>query len=214
MQHADPSVRFSRTIRASSQHVTVLRATPPGRPHVKSTYFVRCGLAVAIALLSGCSLFHFHRSPHPAAHVTGNVSVAPVSDFVYLPAVKGHVSENRIANTAVSGIVMKSNINAAVHQAVLRDLNGVGVHTGSEKRVLSATIVTFVVDDIHAPAIWTLKMRYVVTDVPSQQVIYESTRTVEREAAKFTNTTLALDDIVKLSINELVADSAFIKAIN
>ena len=178
-----------------------------------------CGAVLLPMLLSACSWSWFglnsHASTmHARAHGTGSLSVAPARDFAYLPARDGHISANRIENTGMTGLVLKDDIAVVVRDDVANSLRVAGFRIDDGKRVLSGTIETFTVDDTRSPALWTLKMRYVVTDAASQKVMFSTTRTVKQKSPKFTNNTIAIDDTVKLSVDALIDDPGFIKAVN
>jgi hypothetical protein len=70
------------------------------------------------------------------------------------------------------------------------------------------------VDDTRSPALWTLKMRYVVTDAATQKVVFSTTKTVKQKSPKFTSSTIAIEDTVKLSVDALIGDPGFVKAVN
>jgi hypothetical protein len=189
------------------------------RSPLRSLVLNGCGAVLLPMLLSACSWSWFglnsHASTtHARAHGTGSLSVAPARDFAYLPARDGHISANRIENTGMTGLVLKDDIAVVVRDDVANSLRVAGFRIDDGKRVLSGTIETFTVDDTRSPALWTLKMRYVVTDAASQKVMFSTTRTVKQKSPKFTNNTIAIDDTVKLSVDALIDDPGFIKAVN
>jgi len=167
-------------------------------------------------MLSACSWswFGLNSSPRAAAQPTGWLSVAPAHDFAYMPARSGRVSPNRIENTAMTGIVLKSDISEAVRNGIVSRLQIAGFHLDEGKRILSGSIENFTVDDARSPAFWTLKMRYVVTDAATQKVVFSTTRTVRQKSPKFTSNTIAIEDTVKLSVDALIGDPGFIKSVN
>lgn len=131
-----------------------------------------------------------------------------------MPARSGHVSPNRIENTAVSSIVIKQDIDEAVRANIVHELQLAGIHVAEGARVLSGTIEGFSVDDLRSPAQWTLTIRYVVTDTATGNVIYEATKTVQHQSPKFTSNSIAISDIVKSSVGALIRDPAFAKTVN
>jgi hypothetical protein len=170
-------------------------------------------------MLSACSWSWFGlndaaHSPHAAAHVTGWLSVAPARDFPYMPARNGQVSPNRIENTAMTGIVLKNDINETVRDSIASRLQVAGFHLTEGRKVLSGSIEKFSVDDERSPASWTLKMRYVVTDTATRQVVFSTTRTVRQKSPKFTSNIIAIEDTVKLSVDALINDPGFVKSVN
>ncbi|HEX7907051.1 MAG TPA: hypothetical protein VF534_03045 [Paraburkholderia sp.] len=176
-----------------------------------------CGVIALPLMLSACSWSWFGLNPsahRAAAHPTGWLSVAPARDFAYIPARNGQVSPNRIENTAMTGIVLKDDINEIVHNGIVSSLQIAGFHLNEGKRILSGSIEKFTVDDTRPTTYWTLQMRYVVTDAATQTVVYTTTKTVTRKSPKFTSNTIAIEDTVKLSVDALISDAGFVKAVN
>jgi hypothetical protein len=185
-------------------------------PHgVKPSSFVRYGLLSTALLLSACCFFGRHRARTDAlTHLNGSLSVAPAYDFVYAPAAAGRVSPNRIENTAMSSITLKKNIDVCVHDAVAINLKRAGLDTADSKRVLTARIETFSVEDARSPAWWTLTLRYSLVDADTKRVLYMSTKTVRQEFRTFTNNTIALEDIVRANVATLLDDPEFAQAVH
>jgi hypothetical protein len=176
-----------------------------------------CGAIALPLMLSACSWSWFglnSSAPRVASHPTGSLSVAPARDFDYVPARSGRVSPNRIENTAMTGIVLKEDVNGAVRNGVANSLQIAGFRLNDHKRVLSGSIEAFSVDDTRSPAFWTLKMRYVVTDTATRKVVFSTIKTVKQKSPKFTSSTIAIEDTVKLSVDALIGDPGFVKAVN
>ncbi|ALE57564.1 hypothetical protein C8K18_109235 [Paraburkholderia sp. GV068] len=177
-----------------------------------------CGAVALPLMLSACSWSWFglnsHSAPRAAASSTGWLSVAPARDFAYMPAVDGRVSPNRIENTAMTVVVLKNDISETVRESVASRLKVVGFHLDDRRKLLSGSIEKFSVDDVRTPALWTLQMRYVVTDAVTHKVVFSTTKTVKRKSPKFTSNTVAIEDTVKLSVDALVKDAGFINAVN
>nr|WKF60494.1 hypothetical protein HUO10_005015 [Paraburkholderia busanensis] len=168
-------------------------------------------------MLSACSWSWFGLNCTPrasAVHATGSLSVAPPRDFTYVPAVNGHVSPNRIENTAMTGLVLKGDVNEAVRNGIARSLAISGFHLDTGTRVLSGSIEKFTVDDERSPTYWTLKMHYVVTDTTTRKVVFSTTKTVRQKSPKFTSNTIAIEDTVKLSVDALIGDPGFVRSVN
>lgn len=168
-------------------------------------------------MLSACSWSWFGlNSPqqHVATHSTGRLCVAPARDFAYMPARSGRVSPNRIENTAMTGIIMKNDVNEMVRNSVANRLQVAGFHLDQGTRVLSGSIENFTVDDERSPAFWTLKMHYVVTDMATRKVVFSTTQTVRQKSPKFTSNAIAIEDTVKLSVDTLIGDPGFVKSVN
>ncbi|HEY2023485.1 hypothetical protein [Paraburkholderia sp.] len=187
-------------------------ASPP-----RSAILKRCGTVLLPLMLSACSWSWFglnSSAQHTRTHATGSLSVAPARDFLYLPARDGRISPNRIENTAMTGLVLKDDISQVVRNSVANSLRVAGLRIDNNRRVLSGSIETFTVDDIRSPALWTLKMRYVVIDAGTQKVLFSTTRTVKQKSPKFTSNTIAIEDTVKLSVQTLLGDPGFIEVVN
>lgn len=114
----------------------------------------------------------------------------------------------------MTGIVLKNDINETVRNGVVHSLRAAGFHVDAGERVLSGSIEKFTVDDTRSPALWTLKMRYVVTDTATQQVVFSTVKTVRQKSPKFTSSTVAIEDTVKMSVEALVGDAGFVRAVN
>ncbi|CAB3789194.1 hypothetical protein LMG27177_02598 [Paraburkholderia fynbosensis] len=183
---------------------------------LSTTLLKGCGIIALPLMLSACSWSWFglnSSAPRAAAHSTGSLSVAPAREFAYVPARSGRVSPNRIENTAMTGIVLKDDINETVRNGVANSLQVAGFRLNDRKRVLSGSIEMFTVDDVRSPAFWTLKMRYVVTDSATRQIVFATVKTVKQKSPKFTSSTVAIEDTVKLSVDSLISDPGFVKAV-
>lgn len=123
--------------------------------------------------------------------------------------------DKRISNTASTPILLKKNVDAAVRDAVastVREAN-FGVPRAA-RLVLGARIEALFTHDAHSPAVWTLTMRYTLTNAATREAIYASTKTVHTHQPKFSSSALALDDIVSLSVGALLADPALRRAVD
>jgi uncharacterized lipoprotein len=61
---------------------------------------------------------------------------------------------------------------------------------------------------------WTLRVHYLVNNLQTSDTVYASTKTTQRKASKLVNIFSALNEMIRLNIEELLKDEAFIKAIN
>jgi hypothetical protein len=185
-------------------------------PALRGAVLKGCGAIALPLMLSACSWswFGLNSSPRAVAHPTGWLSVAPARDLAYMPARSGRVSPNRIENTAMTVIVLKSDINEAVRNSVANSLQIAGFHLTESGKILSGSIENFTVDDARSPAFWTLKMRYIVTDAATQKVVFSTIKTVRQKSPKFTSSTIAIEDTVKLSVDALISDPGFVKSVN
>jgi hypothetical protein len=186
------------------------------RRALRSTVVKGCSVVALPLMLSACSWswFGLNCPSRTAEHPTGWLSVAPARDFVYVAAVNGQVSPNRIENTAMTGIVLKTDINETVRNSIASSLQIAGFHLTEGRKVLSGSIEKFTVDDTRSPTFWTLKMRYIVTDAATQKVVFSTTKTVRQKSPKFTSNTIAIEDTVKLSVDALISDPGFVRSVN
>ncbi len=150
-------------------------------------------------------------SPSSATTASGSVSVA---GFKYLPAETGKVEPCQIRNTALGNLKFDQNIDVFFRDALFKEMRFVGIKLDDKNRVLSGDIEEFLIDDLGYSVDWTLKVHYVLKDLQSGYKIYESTKTTQRRTNKFANVFGSLNETIKLNVEELLKDQAFIKAIN
>jgi len=169
-----------------------------------------CGLAALIAItLSGCaSTMPVYYAPSSVLSASGSVSVMP---FTYAPAQSGKVKWNQIRNTAMTRILLDQNVDVMFRDAVFKELRFVGVKVGNSNRHLFGEIQEFAVDDLGFTVDWTLTVKYRV--VASNSTAYEGTKEIKRRTAKAPNFSGALNETIKLNIEELIKDPAFVSAI-
>jgi hypothetical protein len=179
-----------------------------------------CGILVAtLAALTGCAGAPVPVNYAPSSVMTASGSVA-VSDFSYLPAEAKPaspeavaVAPNQIRNTAMGTILIDKEVRVFVRDAVFSELRFVGVKLNDEKRVLKGTIEEFLADDLGYNVDWTLRVKYTVTDKASGQGLYAGTKNIQRRTSKFSNAFGALNETVKLNVEELLKDPGFLEAI-
>ncbi len=82
----------------------------------------------------------------------------------------------------------------------------------NDTRKLTGVIEEFLIDDLGYSVDWTVRVKFVVTE--DGQVTYDSTKEIIRKTSKFANPFGALNETIKLSIEELVKDATFLEAIN
>lgn len=140
---------------------------------------------------------------------TGSVDVV---SFEYLPAASGKVKPNQIRNTALGTILFEQNIDTIFRDAVFKELKFMGVTMQNDTRKLTGVIEEFLIDDLGYSVDWTVRVKFVVTE--DGQVTYDSTKEIIRKTSKFANPFGALNETIKLSIEELVKDATFLEAIN
>ncbi|AOB30616.1 hypothetical protein AKI39_07815 [Bordetella sp. H567] len=124
------------------------------------------------------------------------------------------VKPNQIRNTAMGDILLEKDIKDVMHDATFTELRFVGIKLGANQpRVLTASIQDFLCDDLGYSVDWTLSIEYMVTDTSTGQRVYDGTKKVQRKTAKFANVFGALNDVLRLNIEELLKDPAFLAAI-
>jgi uncharacterized lipoprotein len=172
------------------------------------------GLVVVavVALLAGCASPPIAVNYSPSSILLAEGSVE-VGSFRYLPGESGRVKPNQIMNTALGSVLFEKEIGELFREAVLKELRFVGVKIQSDKRVLQGEIVEFLMDDLGFSIDWTLEVRYRVTTVGSGAVIYESWKKLEKKTDKFNNIFGILNEIIKLTIEQLISDPGFTAAI-
>lgn len=139
-----------------------------------------------------------------------------VSDFKYLPAepsAQGQVPGNVIKNTAIGTIKIDKDVSKYVRDAVFAELRFVGIQTNDKRHVLSGEIQEFLIDDLGYSVDWTLTIKYVLTDASSKTVVFDAVKETKRKTAKFVNVFGAMNETVKLNVEELLKDSRFQAAI-
>lgn len=166
--------------------------------------------AFACSLLVGCaSTVPINYAPSSVLTASGTTQVAA---FGYAPAQAGKVKSNQVRNTAVGNIYFEKDVSAIMRDAVFAELRFVGVKVGSEGNVLSGDIEEFLIDDLGYSVDWTLRVRYTVKDA-SGKVVYEQVKNTQRNTNKFANVFGALNETIKLNVEEIIKDPSFVGAI-
>ena len=171
---------------------------------------VRAGLALAIFLLAGCATILPLNYP-PTSKLSAGGSVT-IGEFKYLPALNGRVKPNQIRNTALDSLIFDQEIGAFFRDAVLKELNRVGVRTDSGTRTLTGEVREFLIDDLGADVDWTIGVVYRVST--SGKTLYESEKITRRRTPKRGDPSATLNESVRFNIEEIIKDSAFLRAIN
>jgi uncharacterized lipoprotein len=184
-----------------------------------NSFAPRTLLLAAVTLVAGCAGAPVPVNYAPSSVMTASGSLS-VSDFNYLPAEvkpkepeKSPVAPNQIRNTAMGSILIDKEVKVFVRDAVFSELRFVGVKVNDEKRVLKGDVEEFMADDLGYNIDWTFRVKYAVTDKASGKVVYEGTKNIQRRTSKFANAFGALNETVKLNVEELLKDPAFLKAI-
>ena len=183
-----------------------VQATRNGRAMLFGAGLVAIGLA-------GC----VSDPPLPVNYAPSSVLTASgstsVSTFRYLPAEMGKVEPNQIRNTAIGNIRIEKDVSVFLRDAVFSELRFVGVKLDNQERVLSGEVVEFLIDDLGFSIDWTLTVKYRIAAPGSQAPLYEAEKITKRNTAKFANVFGALNETIKLNVEEIIKDPAFIASI-
>jgi uncharacterized lipoprotein len=171
--------------------------------------------STGLLILSGCaSTIPMNYAPSSVKTATGALVVA---DFTYQPAAPTAakpIPPDVIRHTALGQIKIDRNVNVFVRDAVFAELRFVGIKTNDDRRVLSGDIEEFLIDDLGFNVDWTLRINYSLVDSATKQVIFAAVKTTQRKTAKFANAFGALNETIKLNVEQLLDDADFTRAIN
>lgn len=166
-------------------------------------------LGALVTVLSGCvSTVPVNYAPSSTLSASGSVSV---SSFTYTPAATGKVTPNQVRNTALGSVKFEQNVDVIFRDAVFKELRFMGVKMDDSSRILSGEIEEFLIDDLGYSIDWTLRVKYVLKR--NGELVFEATKEVQRKTNKFVNPLGALNETIKLNIEELAKDAAFLGAI-
>ena len=175
----------------------------------------------SISLLSALLLSACATAPLPVNYAPSSVKSAEgslsVSDFAYLPSKPNEakpIAPNQIRNTAMGEIKIDRDVSKFVRDAVFSELRFVGIKTNDSSKVLTGEIEEFFIDDLGYSIDWTLRIKYTLTDTSSERVLFSSTKNTQRNTNKFANVFGALNETIKINVEQLIDDADFAKAIN
>jgi uncharacterized lipoprotein len=177
----------------------------------------RIALIAILATLAGCGAQQGLTINYAPSSVKSSHGAVDVSDFAYTavnPKNNEPIPQNQIRNTAIGDIILDRPVASIVRDAVFTELRFVGIKVASDTRVLTGDVKDFLIDDLGYSIDWTYVVHYVVKDKATGAVVYESTKTVQRKTEKFGNPLGALNETIKLNIEQLIDDPEFVKAIN
>lgn len=167
-------------------------------------------LLLSLLWLAGCvAILPLNYSPSSALSASGSVSVR---EFQYAPAMNGRVKPHQIRNTALDDLFFDQEIGAFFRDAVLKELDSVGVKTDSKSRTLTGEVREFLIDDLGYNVDWTLRVLYRVT--APEKTLYESEKITQRRTAKGGDPFKPMYETMRWNIEEIIKDAAFLKAIN
>jgi len=161
-------------------------------------------------LVSGCARIPLSYSPGTINKLSGSLSI---SDFKYVPAEIGKVKPFQIRNTSLGSLKFDKNIDTFFRNAVIAELSSAGIKTGNNNLVLGGDVEDFLIDELSISADWTLKVNYSVKNLQTGKTLYESTKITKRNASKLVNISTAVNEMIKLNIEELFKDEDFLKTI-
>ena len=165
----------------------------------------------ALFMFTGCTPKHvINYAPSSVLTVKGNTQIG---QFNYLPAQQGKVKQNQVENTALGSIIFEQNVNDLFQKAVFSELRLVGVNVNSSKNILTGNINQFLIDDLGFSVDWTVNVNYIVKNKNSNKVCFDQTKIIHKTTSKFSNPFGALNEVIKLNIEELMKDSRFKKCI-
>lgn len=173
--------------------------------------FAVLAMLAASALLSGCATapLSINYAPSSTMSASGNVDVEA---FTYLPGANGTVKPNQVRNTAMGNAYFDETIDVMVRDAVFTELRFVGVDVGDDNPTkLTGEIQEFLMDDLGYSVDWTLRIKYTLTDATG--TTYESVKEIQRNTNKFANIFGSFNETIKLNVEELLKDPAFLEAI-
>lgn len=88
-----------------------------------------------------------------------------------------------------------------------------GIKTNDSSKILSGEIQEFLFDDLGYSVDWTLRMKYLLVDGASKRVLYQAVKDTQRKTNKFANPFGALNETIKLNVEQLIDDPEFIQKI-
>jgi len=167
---------------------------------------------VSIVVLSGCASppLDVNYAPSSAMSVEGTVDVG---EYRYLPSENGKVKPNQIRNSALGSILLDKDVAVLYRDSVFKELRFVGVNPHSADRTLKGEIIEFLIDDLGYTVDWTVQVRHQVIETKDNKVLYDGTKTVKKKTAKYGNVFGTLNEVIKLSIEEVLTDAEFVAAI-
>lgn len=167
--------------------------------------------------LTGCGTqpgLTVNYSPSSVKSAQGTLDVG---DFTYSavdPKSSKPIPKNQIRNTAMGEILLDREVSKFVRDGVFSELRFVGMKIAPGSQTLTADIEEFLIDDLGYSIDWTFRIKYALTDTASGKAVYTSTKLIQRKTAKFGNPLGALNETIKLSVEQLIEDPEFIKSVN
>jgi uncharacterized lipoprotein len=146
-------------------------------------------------------------APSSALVAKGSLVLGP---FVYDPALTGKVDANQVRNSALGGIYIDVPFAEFYSDALRKELRLTGVTLDGDNRILTGEIKEFYMDDLGYSIDWILDVHFTVKD-KSGVVLYDADKLVKNHTVKYF---APFNKEIKFSIEALISDPAFLKAIN
>jgi hypothetical protein len=160
-----------------------------------------------LILLSACTAtVPVNYSPSSILTVHGSLNVG---QFDYLPAEDEQIDANQIKNTALGSVRLDENIDDYFRSAAFTEMRFVGIEIGESSNILSGQILEFVADDLGYHIDWILAVNYQLLSNGAPEPCFDATYKTERRTNKFVNVVGALDETLKLNIEEVLKNADF-----
>lgn len=153
-------------------------------------------------------------SPSSIKTAQGNVNVGDFTYSAVNPKTSKPMPQNVIRNTAMGEIKLDRDVSKFVRDAVFTELRFIGLKIVPDGKVLTGDVQEFFIDDLGYSIDWTYRVKYTLKDQASGSVIYTSVKNIQRNTNKFGNPIGVLKENIKMSVEELLEDPEFMKAIN
>lgn len=168
-------------------------------------------LMASVLVMSGCATqpLTLNYGPTSTMSVDGAMSVG---DFRYIPAENGKTKPNQIPNTAMGEVIFEKNIDEYIETALFTEARFVGIDVGKGTAEVSGSINEFSIDDLGFNVDWVLDISYQVKN--ENGICFETRKVVEKRTEKFGNVFGALNEVIKLNIEQLFSEPEFVRCIN
>ncbi|GKS97703.1 hypothetical protein [Acidovorax sp. SUPP2825] len=179
-------------------------------------FAVLFALSVAFSLV-GCGTptgLTIDYAPSSTKTAQGNINVGDFKYSAVNPKTSQPMPQDVIRNTAMGEIKLDRDVSKFVRDAVFNELRFVGVKIVPAGILLTGDIEEFFIDDLGYSIDWTYRVKYKLEDKTTGKTVYTSVKTIQRKTNKFGNPLGILKENIKMSVEELLEDPEFIKAIN
>lgn len=173
--------------------------------------------ALVTLALGGCASptgITIDYSPSSTKTAQGSVNVGDFKYSAVDPKTSKPMPQDVIRNSAMGEIKLDREVSKFVRDAVFTELRFVGVKVIPDGKLLTGDIEEFFIDDLGYSIDWTYRVKYTVQDKASGKVLYAGVKNIQRKTNKFGNPLGVLKENIKMSIEALLDDPEFVKAIN